>query len=96
MSSALHPPNPAELLGTKTMHELVEETLQYYDFVLFDSPPVFAVTDAQILTDYCDGVVLVVSSGKTGREEAVLGVVLNEKSRSKTTTIITMEKSNTK
>lgn len=86
------PPNPAELLGTKTMHELVEETLQYYDFVLFDSPPVLAVTDAQILTDYCDGVVLVVSSGKTGREEAVkakellthahaklLGVVLNEK-----------------
>ncbi|MDN4071758.1 CpsD/CapB family tyrosine-protein kinase [Fictibacillus terranigra] len=86
------PPNPSELLNSKAMEMLVEDANKKYDYVLFDSPPVLAVTDAQVLSNRCDGVVLVTSSGKTGREEAlkakellenanakILGVVLNGK-----------------
>ncbi|MED2972864.1 CpsD/CapB family tyrosine-protein kinase [Fictibacillus sp. B-59209] len=86
------PPNPSELLNSKAMEVLVEEANNKYDYVLFDSPPVLAVTDAQVLSSRCDGVVLVTSSGKTEKEEAlkakellenanakILGVVLNGK-----------------
>lgn len=86
------PPNPSELLNSKAMEALVEEANSKYDYVLFDSPPVLAVTDAQILSNRCDGVVLVASSGRTEKEEAlkakellenanakILGVVLNGK-----------------
>ncbi|WP_062237228.1 CpsD/CapB family tyrosine-protein kinase [Fictibacillus sp. FJAT-27399] len=86
------PPNPSELLNSKAMEALVEDANSKYDYVLFDSPPVLAVTDAQILSNRCDGVVLVASSGRTEKEEAlkakellenanakILGVVLNGK-----------------
>lgn len=86
------PPNPAELLGSKAMEDLMENVLQEFDIVLFDTPPVLAVTDAQILANRCDGTILVVSSGKTEIEQAVkakeallsvnatiLGTVLNNK-----------------
>ncbi|WP_090236274.1 CpsD/CapB family tyrosine-protein kinase [Fictibacillus solisalsi] len=86
------PPNPSELLNSKAMEILVEEAKTRYDYVLFDTPPVLAVTDAQILANRCDGVVLVTSSGKTEKEAAIkakelldnanakiLGVVLNQK-----------------
>lgn len=86
------PPNPSELLNSKSMEMLVEEAKSKYDYVLFDTPPVLAVTDAQVLANRCDGVVLVTSSGKTEKEAAIkakelldnanakiLGVVLNQK-----------------
>jgi capsular exopolysaccharide synthesis family protein len=86
------PPNPSELLGSKAMDVFVEKALEEYDLVLFDTPPVLAVTDAQILSNRCDGVFLVTSSGKTENEMALkskelleaakaklLGVVLNRK-----------------
>ncbi|CAH0346453.1 CpsD/CapB family tyrosine-protein kinase [Bacillus sp. CECT 9360] len=86
------PPNPAELLGSKAMDDLIEDILQEFDIVLFDSPPVLAVTDAQILANRCDGTILVVSSGKTEFEQAakakesllsvngtILGAILNNK-----------------
>jgi protein-tyrosine kinase len=86
------PPNPAELLGSKAMEEMLEATLKLYDIVIFDTPPVLAVTDAQILANRCDGTILVVGSGKTQIEPAMkskelllsskgklLGVVLNRK-----------------
>lgn len=86
------PPNPAELLGSKAMDELMETLKNQYDIVLFDTPPLLAVTDAQILANRCDGTVLVVSSGKTEIEQAtkakemlvavnatILGTVLNNK-----------------
>ncbi len=59
------PPNPAELLGSPAMRRLIEELRGRFDYVLFDSPPVIAVTDAAILSTQVDGVVLVVSSGST-------------------------------
>ena len=92
LTSGPIPPNPAELLGTKAMEELLEEAKEQYDIILFDTPPVLAVTDAQIVANKCDGVILVVSSGKTNRDGAVkakellvnanaklLGAVLNQK-----------------
>ena len=48
------PPNPAELLGSKTMDTVMEEMKDQYDIVIFDAPPVLSVTDAQILSNKCD------------------------------------------
>jgi protein-tyrosine kinase len=92
LSSGPIPPNPAELLGSKAMEEMLEAALEQFDIVIFDTPPVLAVTDAQILANKCDGTILVVGSGKTQIEPAVkskelllsskgklLGVVLNRK-----------------
>ncbi|MFT9486546.1 MAG: CpsD/CapB family tyrosine-protein kinase [Tepidibacillus sp.] len=92
LTSGPIPPNPAELLSSKKMSRLVEEFVSSYDLVLFDAPPVVAVTDAQILSGYTDGVMLVVNAGKTHREMAlkakqqlehvqanVIGVILNNK-----------------
>lgn len=86
------PPNPSELLSSKSMELLLESAQVPYDIVLIDTPPVLAVTDAQVLAKNCDGSVLVVSSGKTEVESAVkakdllektgtkiLGVILNRK-----------------
>jgi protein-tyrosine kinase len=92
MTSGPIPPNPAELLGSKAMDELLENAQQDFDIVIFDTPPVLAVTDAQILANKCNGTILVVNSGKTEIEPAMkakelllsskgklLGVVLNQK-----------------
>ncbi|GAA0434913.1 CpsD/CapB family tyrosine-protein kinase [Lentibacillus halophilus] len=59
------PPNPSELLGSQKMETFIEDAKQAYDIVLFDTPPVLAVTDAQILANMCDGSMLVVRSKKT-------------------------------
>lgn len=86
------PPNPAEMLASKAMDELVEEMYREFDIVLFDSPPLLAVTDAQILANRCDGTILVVRSTKSDKDEMkkakelldsvnanLLGAVLNRK-----------------
>jgi capsular exopolysaccharide synthesis family protein len=86
------PPNPAELLGSALMKEFIEEVQSQYDLVIFDTPPVLVVTDAQVMANQCDGIVLVVRSGKTEKEQALkakallqntkgklLGAVLNDK-----------------
>lgn len=59
------PPNPAELLGSKTMGKLMDEMKNYFDIIIFDAPPVLLVTDAQILSNVCDGTALVISAGET-------------------------------
>lgn len=84
------PPNPAELLASKTMDSLLEALKTQYDIIIFDAPPVLSVTDAQILSNKCDGTLLVIDSGRTEKESAerakealdiskanLLGVVLN-------------------
>ncbi|MDK8640203.1 CpsD/CapB family tyrosine-protein kinase [Niallia taxi] len=86
------PPNPSELLGSKAMKQFMERALEEFDLIIFDTPPVLAVTDAQILGNLCQGSILVVSSGKTEKESLLktkellnatngrlLGVVLNNK-----------------
>ncbi|OKL37655.1 CpsD/CapB family tyrosine-protein kinase [Domibacillus mangrovi] len=93
LTSGPIPPNPAELLGSFSMKEFLDHSLEKYDFVLFDTPPVLAVTDAQVLANQCDGTILVVNSGKTeidglqkskdllqSAKAKLLGVVLNNRS----------------
>ncbi|MDH4422867.1 MULTISPECIES: CpsD/CapB family tyrosine-protein kinase [Bacillus] len=92
MASGPIPPNPAELLGNQVMDEVLLEAYNMFDIVLIDTPPVLAVTDAQILANKCDGIILVVRSEKTEKDKIVktkqlldkasgkiLGVVLNDK-----------------
>jgi protein-tyrosine kinase len=92
LTSGPIPPNPAELLASQAMENLLAEAYEQFDLVLFDTPPVLAVTDAQILANQCDGTILVIHSGKTEIEAAqkakelllaakgkLLGVVLNQK-----------------
>lgn len=59
------PPNPSELLVSEKMREFVAELKTRYQTVLFDTPPVIAVTDAVVLSLLLDGVVLVASAGQT-------------------------------
>ena len=88
------PPNPAELLGSSHMANLVEALKAESDIVILDSPPVLAVTDALVLTAHADGVLVVMAKGKTSRGAArralrlldsglapVLGVALNRSTR---------------
>jgi capsular exopolysaccharide synthesis family protein len=86
------PPNPSELLGSRAMKNFLETALKEFSMVIFDTPPVLVVTDAQILANQCDGTILVVGSERAEKEQAVktkelleaanakvLGVVLNNK-----------------
>jgi polysaccharide biosynthesis transport protein len=62
------PPNPSELLASDRMKHLIEMVRNKYAYVIFDSPPVLAVTDAIVLAASADGVVLTVHGGQTPRE----------------------------
>jgi len=85
------PPNPAELLSSPRMADILQQLRERFDHIVVDSPPLLMVTDATILSTLVDGVVLVVESGVTVRgallrahallENAggrVLGVVMNK------------------
>ena len=84
------PPNPADLLSSHKLADAIAELRTKFKFIVFDSPPVMAATDAVILSVQADGVLLVVRSGETPKEAFVrtrelltsvkcrlLGVVLN-------------------
>jgi tyrosine-protein kinase len=90
LTSGPLPPNPAELLGSNRMHNIVERLEAEADLVIFDSPPAASVTDAAVLASLTDGTILVVAAERTRRGAArtaqdalarvggrVLGVVLN-------------------
>ncbi|MBE6925226.1 MAG: CpsD/CapB family tyrosine-protein kinase [Ruminococcaceae bacterium] len=57
------PPNPAELVSSQAMVDLMDQALETYDFVIVDTPPVGLVTDAAALASLCDGVVFVIRQG---------------------------------
>ena len=65
LTSGKLPPNPSEMLGSKTMENLVKALKSQYDIIILDSSPLQAVTDSQILSAKADGTVLVVRAGKT-------------------------------
>jgi succinoglycan biosynthesis transport protein ExoP len=84
------PPNPADLLSSHRLSDMIIELRKRYKFVVIDSPPIMAATDAVILSVLVDGVLLVVRSGETPKEaftrtrdllasvkSRMLGVVLN-------------------
>ncbi len=62
------PPNPAELLSSKKMKAVLKKAKEKADIVLIDSPPVLAVTDAAVLSNKVDGVLMVVASHQTQKE----------------------------
>ena len=61
------PPNPSELLGSGSMSKLIDQLEHEYDMVLFDSPPIVAVTDASMISGELDAIALVVKAGQTER-----------------------------
>ena len=65
------PPNPSELLGSKRMDILLEEMKEHFDLIIFDTPPLMAVTDAQVMSNKVDGTLFVIRAGVTLKEEAV-------------------------
>jgi polysaccharide biosynthesis transport protein len=84
------PPNPADLLSSHKLADAIRELRSQYKFIVIDSPPIMAATDAVILSVQADGVLLVVRSGETPKEAfsrardlltsvkcRLLGVVLN-------------------
>jgi len=84
------PPNPAELLGSKRFSDLLTRLKGSFDWVIVDTPPVMAVTDAPVAAHVADGAIFVVGSEMTARGVAqtavaqlvsanahVIGAVLN-------------------
>ncbi len=63
LTSGPIPPNPAEMLASKRMLEMVEELKCQFDQIFFDSPPIISVSDSTVLASMVDGVVLVVRAG---------------------------------
>jgi capsular exopolysaccharide synthesis family protein len=61
------PPNPSELLGSDRMSQMVDKLEQDWDMVLFDSPPIVAVTDASMISGEIDAIAMVVKAGQTER-----------------------------
>lgn len=72
LASGPLPPNPAELLGSNAMQELISELSRRYDRVIIDSPPCMPVTDSILLSRLCDGVVLVIKDSYTTKEQAII------------------------
>ena len=68
MTSGLIPPNPSELLGNIRMAEFIKKLELDWDIVLFDSPPLVAVTDATMITREIDSIVLVIKAGQTDKK----------------------------
>jgi capsular exopolysaccharide synthesis family protein len=90
LASGPLPPRPADILGSRRMEAVIARLRAEADIVLFDTPPVVAVTDAAVLATKVDGVLLVFQAGKTSRDRArrarqmlekvkanIIGVVLN-------------------
>ncbi|MGC8836953.1 MAG: CpsD/CapB family tyrosine-protein kinase [Anaerolineae bacterium] len=70
LTSGPLPPNPAELLASRRMDDILRVLVEQADLVLFDVPPVIAVTDAAILASKVDGTLLLIGAGSTRREHA--------------------------
>lgn len=95
LTSGKVPPNPAELLGSQRMQQLIEQLHEQAELIIFDAPPVLAVTDAQVLASQVSGVVMIIDSEQTTRATVaravealarinanLLGAVLNRMVRS--------------
>lgn len=70
LTSGPLPPRPADILGSKRMEAVIARLREQADIVLFDTPPVNAVTDAAVLATKVDGVLLVLRAGATKRDRA--------------------------
>ena len=95
LTSGAIPPNPAELLSSKAMTNAINDMYKYFDLIIFDMPPVLAVTDAQVMASKVDGVLFVIPQGEVKKEQVlkskemlenvkanVLGAILNKVEKS--------------
>lgn len=69
LTSGAIPPNPSELLGSQSARKLLSELREQFDYVIVDSTPLLAVTDAAILAAGADGVLVMTRFGQTKREQ---------------------------
>lgn len=74
LPSGPHPPNPAELLNSRRMKDLLALVRDRFDFILLDTPPVLAVIDPVIISSMADCTVVVIRAGKTTRKPLVRAV----------------------
>lgn len=74
LASGAIPPNPSELLGSHAARRVLEDLRKTFDYVIIDSSPLLAVTDAAILATSADGVLLIARYGKTKREQLASAV----------------------
>jgi polysaccharide biosynthesis transport protein len=70
MCAGTHPPNPAELLGSKRFKDLAAFLMPHFDWVIIDTPPVMAVTDAAVVANLAHGTLFVVGAEMTSRRIA--------------------------
>ncbi|CAM3562290.1 CpsD/CapB family tyrosine-protein kinase [Erysipelothrix urinaevulpis] len=96
MMSGKRPPNPAELLASPNMPDMINNLRSDYDYIIIDTPPAGVVTDASIMSEFVDGVILVVRQAYSTQQQVlhakhnleqvkanILGVVLNNYDLSK-------------
>jgi capsular exopolysaccharide synthesis family protein len=69
LTSGERPPDPAELLQSRAMEEVLHELRRNFDIVLIDTPPLLPVTDAALLAAAAEGALLVVRYGKTSNDQ---------------------------
>lgn len=81
LPSGPKPPNPADLLGSRQIDRVLTQLQEQADIVLLDAPPIVGVTDAAVLGAKADGVLLIISAGKTRREHAERAKELLERAR---------------
>ena len=70
LPSGPQPPNPADLIGSPRMDEVINYLMAETDYIIFDVPPVIAVTDAALLSAKVDGVLLVLKARGSKRDHA--------------------------
>lgn len=77
------PPNPSEMLSSRAMTAFIKEMKNEFKYIILDTPPLQAVTDAQVLSTKVDGVLLVVRAGNTKRDAVLNSVDLIKKVQGK-------------
>ncbi|WP_035052217.1 CpsD/CapB family tyrosine-protein kinase [Carnobacterium pleistocenium] len=79
ITSGVIPPNPSELLASNRMDQLITEFEDLFDLIIFDMPPVIAVTDAQVMASKADGTIFVVNKDGADKEMVTKSKELLEK-----------------
>ena len=79
LTSGKIPPNPSEMLSSKTMTVLLEELKNNFDYIILDTSPVQAVTDSQILSTKSDGTIIVVKAERTKKDSVENSINLLKK-----------------
>lgn len=82
------PPNPSEMLASRAMTAFIEEMKKEFKYIILDTPPLQAVTDAQVLSTKADGILLVVKAGSTKKDAVLNSVDLIEKVHGKVIGIV--------